>query len=71
MTQTELDEIWKNIGSDRYVGATHRPERMPTENGKDIMSIPNRDATTRIVYERKENEPWKEIPFIGGARPFE
>lgn len=71
MTQTELDEIWKNIGSGKYGDATYHPERIPAEDGKDIMSIPNSDATARTVYERKENGLWKEVPFIGSTPLFE
>lgn len=71
MTQAQLDEIWANIGNGKYGDAAYRPERIPAEDGKDIISIPNSDGTTRRVYERKENEPWQEVPSIGGTSQFE
>ncbi len=71
MTQTQLDEICENISNGKYGNATYRPERIPAEDGKDIISIPNSDRTARKVYERKENEPWQEVPLIGGASQFE
>lgn len=71
MKQAELDEIWANIGNGKYDDATHRPEQIPAEDGKNIMSIPNGDGTARRVYERKENESWQEVPFIGSTSQFE
>jgi len=71
MTQTQLDEIWENIGNGKYGDATYRPERIPAEDSKDIMSVPNSDGTARTVYERKGNEPWQEVPLIGDKSQFE
>jgi hypothetical protein len=70
-SKIELDDILKRIDSRAYGDATYKPERLPAEQGHDIISVPNDDATTRTVYERRQGEEWKEVPFLGGKSDFE
>lgn len=69
MTQTELNQIWKNICNEKYENFSIVPIRIPSENGKNIMSIPHSNGTARAVYERNGNGPWIEVPAIGKNPP--
>ena len=69
-SQDALDATWQGILTDKYAQATVRPERIPSESGKDIMSIPNDLNTARQVYERTQGGPWKEVPFISHDSAF-
>ncbi len=69
-SQDALDANWQEILSGKYAHATVRPERIPSENGKDIMSLPNDTNTARQVYERTQGGSWKEVPFISRDSAF-
>ena len=71
LSQTELDEILKQIDSGAYGEVTYKYERLTTERGRDLISIPNEDSTARRLYERKDGEEWKEVPFLVGKSEFE
>lgn len=70
-SNSELDEILRRIDSGENVVATYRPERLHAEPGRDIISVPNHDGTTRRVYEKTRGGEWKEVPFLGGKSDFE
>ena len=69
-SQNDLNSIWTNIIEGKYRDAKYKPERITSNDGTDIMSIPNSDGTDREVYERKNGGQWEEVPFIGGESTF-
>ena len=65
LPQAELDKlegIWRDVLAGKFASAEIRPERLPAEDGRDFLSVPNANGTDRTVYERKEGDHWSVVP---------
>lgn len=65
--QEELNHIWAGIlgggfGNDPL---TIAPQRVVTEPGLEIMTIPSSDGTRRDIYQRRQGEDWEQVENVG------
>lgn len=63
LSNSQLNKIWQNILDKKYdENATYKPEKIPSSDGKEIMSIQSDDTLSRCVYERYSGETlWRRV----------
>ena len=68
----ELEQIWRDTKAGKY-GTDEsiiKPEIIPSEDDRVILSVPVSSGTKRRVFERNSSGDWQEVPFVGQTQPF-
>ena len=64
MTQDELNVIYEDILNGVYKNTAYPSTILVSEDNEKIMSIIIDDGEVELIYNRKGNGPWQEMPCM-------
>lgn len=65
LSQEYIEDCFRDVQAGKYSGELYVPVIVPSEENKDIISIPVNEGFSREVFERTDGREWKRCTFVG------